>query len=128
MPPTRENNTDDVRFLEDQDMADPREYLADVPSRLISGVLGLMAFMICCVVGLMAGNPGASILLRAILAMIVCASVGRLLGIAGQLCVQEYVTSYKSQRPRPVKPPQLEQLDRERRAHDHAVRSMKKAA
>ncbi len=119
---------EDIEIPEDDQLADPGEYLADIPMRLTSGVLGLMGFMTACVVGLMAGNRGGVVLLRAVLAMVICAAVGRVLGIVGEVAVREYVQRYKSQRPRPVKPQQLIELDRAKRAHEHAVRSMKKAA
>jgi len=119
---------DDIEILEDPPLADPAEYLADVPTRLISGVLGLMGFVVACVVGLLAGNPGYVILLRAMLAMLICMLVGRVLGLMGEICVREYVTKYKSDRPEPRKPQQLVELDRTKRAHEEVVQRMKKAA
>lgn len=118
----------DIEILDDQQLADPREYLGGISTGITSGVLGLMGFMTACAVGLLAGNPGATILLRALGAMAVCALVGRVLGLAGEVCVREYVTRYKSERPRPQKPRQLVDLDRARREHQDVMRSMKKAA
>ncbi len=113
---------------DNESLADPGEYMADVSTQLASGVLGLMGFMVALVVGLIAGNPVLVILMRAIVAMLVCAIVGRVLGAAGEICVREYVTKYKSDRPQPTKPRELIDLDREQRAHESVVDTMKKAA
>lgn len=117
-----------IEIPDDGKLADPRQYLADIPARLISGVLGLMAFVLASVVGLIAGNPGFVILTRALVAMFVCAIIGRVLGVVGEVCVREYVTRYKSDRPRPQKPQQLVELERAKEAHEQVVQSMKKAA
>lgn len=112
----------------EEGLVDPREYLADIPTSLVSGVLGLTAFMLACVVGLLAENPGHVVLLRAILAMIICAIVGRFLGIAGEASVREFVVKYKSTRPRPRKPQELLTLEADQRAHARAMEHMKKAS
>ena len=122
------NSYDDIQVVDDEKLADPGEYLADIPARLVSGVLGLMAFMLACVVGLFAGNPGYVILVRAMIAMVVCAIIGRILGMVGEVCVREYVLRYKSDRPRPQKPTQLVELERAKRAHEQVVARMKNAA
>lgn len=119
---------EDIEIIDDSKLVDPSEYLADIPARLISGVMGLMAFMVACVVGLIAGNPGYVILVRAMLAMLVCTLIGRVLGTVGEICVHEFVTRYKSDRPRPEKPRQLVELEEARKAHDEMVERMKKAA
>jgi hypothetical protein len=107
---------------------DPSEYLSELPTNLISGVLGLMGFIVSALVGVIASNPGLVILTRAILAMVICAIVGRVLGAVGQVCVREFVTRYKSDRPKPAKPQALVDLDRAKEAHDSVMKSMKKAA
>jgi hypothetical protein len=119
---------EDIKVIDDEQLTDPMEYLADIPARMISGVLGLMAFMVSCIVGLIAGNPGYVILLRAMLAMFVCTLIGRVLGMVGEMCVREYVSQYKTNRPRPIKPRQLVQLENERKAHDEVIKHLKKAA
>lgn len=118
----------DIEIVEDATSADPSEYLADVSSKLISGVLGLMGFVVACVIGLFAGNPGVVVLARALVAMICCAFIGRILGMVGEVCVQEFVTRYKSDRPQPEKPKELADLDQEKKMHDAMVNNMKKAA
>jgi len=106
---------------------EPGEYLADVSTKLVSGVLGLMGFMVASFVGVMASNPGMIILSRAILAMIVCAIIGRVLGAVGEVCVREYVLRYKSDRPSPEKPRALVNLEESQRAHDDLMKKIKKA-
>ncbi len=113
---------------DNESLADSSAYMADVSTQLASGVLGLMGFMTALVVGLLAGNPALVILTRAMVAMLVCAIVGRVLGAAGEICVREYVMKYKSDRPQPTKPQELIDLDREQRAHESVVDTMKKAA
>ena len=118
----------DIEIVEDHELADPSEYLADIPTKLVSGVLGLMGFMTASVVGLLAGNPGFIIIGRAMVAMLCCAFVGRILGAVGQVCVREFVERYKIDRPQPSKPQALMDLDRKNRAHDSMIKNMKKAA
>ncbi len=113
---------------DNESLADSSQYMADISTQLASGVLGLMGFTTALVVGLLAGNPALVILTRAMVAMLVCAVVGRLLGAAGEICVREYVTKYKSDRPQPTKPQELIDLDREQRAHESVIDTMKKAA
>lgn len=101
---------------------------AEVPARIISSVIGLMGFFTALVTGLVAGNPGMIILTRAMLALIICAVIGRILGTVGELCIRDFLKKYKAERPTPVLPEQLQQLYKTR-AEDAAVRqSMKRSA
>jgi len=118
----------ETEIKDNDSLADPGQYLADMSTRLVSGVLGLMGFMMALVVGLIAGNPTTVILIRAIVAMLICSVIGRILGLAGEVCVREFVSRYKSDRPQPIKPQELIDLDNEQRAHDSVVDTMKKAA
>lgn len=118
---------EDIQIIDDDKLTDPSQYLADIPARLISGVLGLMAFMVACLTGLLAGNPGSVILVRAMLAMLLCTLIGRVLGIVGEIGIREFVTNYKSARPRPQMPSQLIELDQAKREHERVVAHMKKA-
>jgi len=121
-------SSSDVEIVDNDSLIDPSEYLADVSTQLVSGVLGLMGFTTALLVGLLAGNPAIAILGRALLAMLLCALVGRLLGSVGEVCVREYVTKYKSDRPQPNKPKELVELDLKQEAHESVMNSMKKAA
>jgi hypothetical protein len=118
----------DIEILPgDSELANPREYLADVPASLISGVFGLLAFVLACTVGVIAQNPGYVILLRAMIAMLICAVIGRILGTVGEICIQEFVVKYKSGRPVPKRPQQLLDLEEKQREHERAVEHMKNA-
>ena len=112
----------------DPTQANPADYLADLPSTLISSTLGFMGFSTACIFGLLSGNSGLVIVTRAMVAMVVCAFIGRLLGAVGEICVREYIELYKNDHPEPVKPEELLTLDREQQMNESLVNSMKKAA
>lgn len=117
----------DVEIVADTPNADG-DVKPDVPARVISSVLGLMGFFTASMVGIFAGNTGVTIVLRALLAMAVCAVVGRIIGAVGEICVREYLDKYKTERPMAVLPEQLQRLYAER-AEDEALRNqMKRAA
>ena len=119
----------DIEIIDDsKDLPDPTDYLADVPTKLISGVLGLMGFATAAVVGLLANNPGLVIIGRALVAMLVCSFIGRLLGMVGEVCVREFVEHYKTGRPIPRMPQELIDLQEEQAVHASVVKNMKKAA
>lgn len=103
----------DVEIVEDQEFKDG-DVKPHVPAKVISSVLGLMGFFTALIVGLYVGNPGMHILLRALVAMLVCVVVGRLIGTAGEICVREYLTKYKKDRPMPELPDELKKLYKER--------------
>jgi hypothetical protein len=114
----------DVEVLPSLPMADG-DIKADVPARVISSVLGLMGFFTALLVGLLAGNTGVTIVLRALLAMAICAVVGRIIGTVGEICVREFLREYKIERPTPVLPEQLRRLYKAR-ADDEALRERMK--
>ena len=117
----------DVEILSDIPMSDG-DVKQDVPSRVISSVFAFMGFFTALLVGLAAGNPGIIIVLRALLAMAICAVVGRILGTIGEISVREFLNKYKADSPTPVLPEQLQQLYKVR-AEDEAIRkSMKRSA
>ena len=78
----------DVDIVLDIPVADG-DVKQDVPARVISSIFGLMGFFTALMVGLVAANPGITILLRALLAFAICALVGRILGTIGEICVRE---------------------------------------
>jgi hypothetical protein len=104
------------------------DVLVDVPSRMVSGVMGLIGFAMASVIGVWAGNPASVTLSRALVACALCAIVGRALGAIGEICVREFVEHYQSKHPRPKLPDQLRDLEMSRAAHEHAVDEMRKKA
>ncbi|MBL4698545.1 MAG: hypothetical protein JKX70_06910 [Phycisphaerales bacterium] len=122
----------DIEILDDNwvdgSKIDPGEYLADVSSKLISGVLGLMGFSTALMIGLLAQNPASVTIGRALIAMFVCAFIGRMLGVVGEVCVREFVSTYKHNRPEPEKPKELVALDDTKKAHQTVMSTLKKAA
>lgn len=117
----------DVEIVEDQEY-ESGDIKPDVPARVISTVLGCMGFFTALLVGLVTGNPGITIVSRAILAMLVCVVVGRILGMIGEICVREFLTKYKQDHPTPQLPEKLKRLYKARE-DDRLLRDkMKKAA
>ncbi|MBL4808831.1 MAG: hypothetical protein JKY43_02080 [Phycisphaerales bacterium] len=118
----------DVEIIQNEYAHLDGDVMPDVPARVISSLVGLMGFFTALLVGLVAGNPGVIIVLRALLAMAICAVIGRIIGTVGEICVREFLTNYKKDRPKPVLPEQLQQLYKTR-ADDDAIREqLKKAA
>ena len=59
-----------------------------MPNR-IAATTSLIAFALCLVMGMLAENPFATILLRALAAMVVTLIVGMILGAMGQKMIEE---------------------------------------
>ncbi|MHC4769680.1 MAG: hypothetical protein ACYTEI_13350 [Planctomycetota bacterium] len=60
-------------------------------SRAVAGCFSLAAFAVAVVAGLAGGNTPSSILLRALMAMVVCYPVGLVIGIVCQYVIEEHV-------------------------------------
>jgi hypothetical protein len=118
----KEKPEDQKRSPADQD------YLRGVTSQVVSGTMGLMGFALTSIVGIWAGNPALVTLTRALVACAICAFIGRMLGNVGEICVREYVETYKKERPRPNLPQQLKELEKNRVAHEQIVDEMRKEA
>jgi hypothetical protein len=70
-----------------------------VPGRVIAAAIGLIAFAVAIVAGLAAENPATTTLWRAIVAMVVCYGLGRLIGMVGQRAIAEDIQRYKAEHP-----------------------------
>lgn len=114
----------DVEIIDDVPQSDGG-VKPDVPARVVSSVFGLMGFFTALLVGLVAGNPGITILVRAMLALAICAVVGRIIGTVGEISVREFLDKYKADRPMPEVPDQLKRLYKDR-ADDQALRNQMK--
>lgn len=64
---------------------------ASVPIKAVSGMFGLAGFAIAVIAGLTAGNPGASVLMTALVASVACYGVGFLAGLVVDFVVQEHL-------------------------------------
>ncbi len=62
-----------------------------VSSKIIAGCFALCAFAVAIVAGLASGNSAAQILLRAILAMLVCYPVGFIAGLVCEYVVRSHI-------------------------------------
>ncbi len=65
--------------------------MAGAASRAVAGCFALAAFSVAVVAGLAGGNAPSSILVRALIAMIVCYPVGLVIGLVCQHVVEEHV-------------------------------------
>lgn len=90
--------------------------------------MGLTGFSAAVFVGILAGNPGVTTLGRALLCMLACTLVGRLLGSMGATAAGEFVDRYKSEHPAPNPPARLVELQDRRNRHNQIVDEMKRAA
>ncbi len=70
-----------------------------VPGRVIAAAIALIAFAVAIVAGLAAENPATTTLYRAIVAMVVCYGLGRIVGLVGQRAIAEDVERYKARNP-----------------------------
>ena len=62
-----------------------------VTSNVIAACVALAAFAVAVVAGLFSGNDAAAVLLRALLAMLVCYPVGMLIGIVCQRVIADHL-------------------------------------
>ena len=78
--------------------------------RTFASFLGLCGFVAACVAGLVAGLPGVQVLLRAILALILCKFIGIFIGSAMRVLVEEHLARHRVLHPKPVPPPELSKM------------------
>lgn len=84
-----------------------RESRVNSPTKVVAGVFGLAAFALAVVAGLGAGNPSTDVLLRALVSMAACYSIGLVLGMIGERTVDEHVREYIAARAVPDVPDHL---------------------
>lgn len=66
------------------------------PTRGIAAILGLAAFAVAVLSGLLAGNPGIVVLWNAVVAMVICQVSGMLIGAAASKTIDQHMTEYKA--------------------------------
>jgi len=109
----------DVYEASDVDLVDdnaesPDQFGGERPARIVGGVLGLMGFVTALLVGLLNANPGLIIVTRALVALIVCCVIGRIIGRIGEICVEEFLMRYREENPIPGMPEALKRLYKKR--------------
>ncbi len=72
-----------------------------VPSYVIAACVALAAFAVATLAGLASGNSAASILFRALIAMLACYPVGLLVGMACQRVISEQLDAHREANPVP---------------------------
>ncbi len=65
------------------------------PSSAIAGCFSLSAFAVAVVAGLSAQNPVSSILVRALIAMILCYPVGLIIGLICQRLMNDHIDAHQ---------------------------------
>ena len=76
-----------------------------VPSYVIAASVALAAFVVATLAGLASGNSAASILFRALTAMLVCYPVGLLVGMACQRVMSDQLEAHRAANPVPQEEP-----------------------
>ena len=69
--------------------------MSKTPSSAIAGCFALSAFAVAVVAGLAAQNPASSILVRALIAMIICYPVGLIIGLICQRLIFDHIEAHQ---------------------------------
>jgi hypothetical protein len=72
-----------------------------ITSTTMAGSFALAAFAVAVLAGLASGNAAASVLMRAVIAMIACYPVGLAAGVIAQRLVLEHVEAHRRANPEP---------------------------
>ncbi|MFM9958298.1 MAG: hypothetical protein ACKVZJ_09480 [Phycisphaerales bacterium] len=75
------------------------------PGRIIAGCFALCGFSTALFASLGASASAETILLRAIVALLLCFVVGAVVGAVGERCIREGFESYQRNHPVPTTPP-----------------------
>jgi putative Mn2+ efflux pump MntP len=70
-----------------------------MPTRIIATSFALVAFAASVLGGLAVDNPAVTILWRALMSMVICYTLGVVIGTAAQRAVDEHIENYKKQHP-----------------------------
>jgi putative Mn2+ efflux pump MntP len=60
-------------------------------SKAVAGCFALAAFAVAVVAGIAAGNPPTSILIRALMAMLICYPLGMMIGLVCQHVIEQHI-------------------------------------
>ncbi len=72
-----------------------------IPARVIATCFALIGFAAASVVGVAAGNPTSTVLLRATVVMLLIWGVGRVIGAMLQRTIEDHIRRYKHDHPIP---------------------------
>jgi tetrahydromethanopterin S-methyltransferase subunit C len=75
-----------------------------VAAPTIAGCFGLAAFAVAIVAGMLSGNHTGVVMVRAIIALLVCYPIGFGVGLIAQRIIDEQVESHKQANPAPDVP------------------------
>lgn len=78
---------------------------------LIAAVLGIGAFAVAVLAGFAVGNEPLGVVTRALMAMVICSLLGRLIGMACEQAMREHMAAYTLAHP----VPEIESEFRERK-------------
>jgi hypothetical protein len=70
-----------------------------IAATTIAGAFALTAFAVAVLAGLGSGNPAPSVLVRALIAMLVCYPIGLVLGTIAQRLVQDEIERHRDSNP-----------------------------
>jgi putative Mn2+ efflux pump MntP len=73
--------------------------VSSLTASTIAGAFSLAAFAVAILAGLSSGNPAASVLLRALIAMIICYPAGMAIGLVAQRLVQSHIDAHRAANP-----------------------------
>ncbi len=77
--------------------------MTGVACRAIAGCFALAAFSVAVVAGLAGGNTAASILVRALIAMIACYPLGMLVGVVCRHVIEQHLAEQNAESEETVK-------------------------
>ena len=72
---------------------------SDTPIRVVAACLGLSAFALAIIAGLSAGSSASQILLRAVVSLVVCVLIGRLVAAVGVYAMDDAARAFRDAHP-----------------------------
>ncbi len=79
--------------------------MSKTPSKVIAGCFALAAFAVAVLAGLAGGNSAASILTRALIAMICCYPIGLMIGVICQRVMTDHIEASRASATMPQSSP-----------------------
>lgn len=73
--------------------------------QVVGAISALCGFAVALIAGMAAGNPADTVILRALVAMFVCALVGRAVGAAGFAAIRSHIETFREANPVPEPAP-----------------------